>query len=102
MKRPGSILIFFILLVMGLSLTVPVEDVPETPYDESEPLPYEGTPLVSDMTPQAAASATHAVPRARVGQLAAPFSGAAMRINRRDADQPAAPVALALLCILLC
>lgn len=41
MKRPWFILIFFLLLVMGLSLAVPAEDVPETTYDESEPLPYE-------------------------------------------------------------
>jgi hypothetical protein len=35
------------VLVFGLSLAVQAEDVPETPYDESEELPYENTPRVS-------------------------------------------------------
>ncbi len=35
------------VLVFGLSLAVQAEDVPETPYDETEELPYESTPRVS-------------------------------------------------------
>ena len=34
-------------LFLGLSFVFPAEDIPETPYDESEALPYEATPLFS-------------------------------------------------------
>ena len=47
MRRHWSVLILFVLLGFGVSLAVPAEDVPETAYDESEALPYEGTPLFS-------------------------------------------------------
>jgi hypothetical protein len=55
MRRPCFILILFVLLGFGLSLSVPAEDVPETAYDESEGLPYEGAPLFSSVVPQASA-----------------------------------------------
>jgi hypothetical protein len=41
--KPYSILLLCVLLVFGLSFAIPAEDVPETAYDESEGLPYEGT-----------------------------------------------------------
>jgi len=53
MKKPHFILVLFLLLAFGVSLAVPAEDVPETPYDESEALLYEGTPLFSLAAPQA-------------------------------------------------
>ena len=53
MRRPCSILVLFVLLVFGASLVVPAEDAPETAYDESETLPYEGAPLFSITEPQA-------------------------------------------------
>jgi|SRR5208283_1793218 len=53
MKKPYFALALFLLLGFGVSLVVPAEDVPETPYDESEALPYEGTPLFSLVAPQA-------------------------------------------------
>ena len=53
MRRPCSALILFVLLGFALSLEVPAEDMPETPYDESETLPYEVTPLLSNVAPQA-------------------------------------------------
>jgi hypothetical protein len=55
MRIPCSILVIFVLLGFGTSLAVPAEDVPETAYDESEALPYEGTPLFSIVVPQACA-----------------------------------------------
>jgi hypothetical protein len=55
MRRRCSILVLFMLLGFGVSLAVPAEDVPETAYDESEALPYEGTPLFSSVVPQASA-----------------------------------------------
>lgn len=38
---------------LSLSFAVPVEDVPETAYDESEAVPYESTPLFSTELRQA-------------------------------------------------
>ena len=57
MRRPCSVLILCVLLGFGVSLAVPAEDVPETPYDESETLPCEGTPLFSIAAPEAVAAA---------------------------------------------
>jgi hypothetical protein len=53
MRKPHFALVLFLLLAFGVSFSVPAEDVPETPYDESEALPYEGTPLFSPAAPQA-------------------------------------------------
>ena len=55
MRRPCSILVLCVLLGFGVSLAVPAEDLPETAYDESEALPYEGTPVFSFVVPQASA-----------------------------------------------
>ncbi len=55
MRKPRCALIFLVLLVLGLSLAVPAEDLPETAYDESETLPFEGTSLFSTEVPQASA-----------------------------------------------
>ncbi len=55
MREPRSVLVLLLLLVFGVSVVVPAEDVPETPYDESEQLPYEGTPLFSMAIPEASA-----------------------------------------------
>ena len=52
MNKTRCILILFVLLGLGVSLTVPAEDVPETAYDESEALPYEGALPFSTLAPQ--------------------------------------------------
>lgn len=44
MRGSRSILILFALLALGVSLGSPLEDVLDAIYDESEALPYEGTP----------------------------------------------------------
>jgi hypothetical protein len=75
MKRPCSILVLCVLLSIGVSLTVPTEDVPETAYDESEALPYEGTPVVSITVPETVAQAPTVRSRAsrfRLGSLRRP------------------------------
>jgi len=48
-----SALVLLAAFLLSLSFAVPAEDVSETPYDESECLPYEGTPLFSIVAPQA-------------------------------------------------
>ena len=53
MRHLHSVLVLLLLLVFGVFLVVPPEDVPETLYDESEALPYEGTPVFSVVAPQA-------------------------------------------------
>jgi len=55
MRRPCSILALILLLALGAYVAVPAEDVPETPYDESEGLPYESAPLFSGVVPQTSA-----------------------------------------------
>jgi hypothetical protein len=54
------VLAFLMLLSLGLGPSVPAEDVPETAYDESEALPFDGTPLFSIVVPQASARVTKA------------------------------------------
>ena len=52
MTRARSVLVLLIALVMGVFFAIPAEDLPETAYDESESLPYEGTPVVSIAGPE--------------------------------------------------
>jgi len=52
MRVLGSAFVLLAALVLGLSFAVPVEDAPDTSYDESEALPYEGTPRFSVMQQQ--------------------------------------------------
>ncbi len=44
MRVLRSALVLLATFALNLSFAVPTEDVPETPYDESELLPYEMTP----------------------------------------------------------
>jgi hypothetical protein len=52
MRKRRAVVVLLLLLVFGVSGVVPAEDVPETPYDESEALPYAATPLFSIALPQ--------------------------------------------------
>ena len=61
MRKPRCALLFFVFLILGLSLGLPPEDVTETTYDESETQPYEGMPLVAVVVVQAAARTTQSV-----------------------------------------
>lgn len=72
MAKSHSVLVLFIALVVSLSFAVPVEDVPETPYDESESLPYESAPVVCIAAPEAIAQSPAVplrAPRFRLGSL---------------------------------
>ena len=103
MRRPCSILVFCLLLSFSVSLVVPAEDVPETAYDESESLPYEGTPLFSIVVPLAAARTTQAVPNSLRHKLGAPSPFPSAHVRGTHAHRSADARALsALVCILLC
>ena len=103
MRESRTALIFFVLLALGLFVAVPAEDLPETAYDESEGVPYESTPLISEVMPLAAGLVTQAAPNALRLQLTNPPEATARRIDGADAHRFAeARVALALLCTLLC
>ena len=102
MRKPRPPLVLFVLLFLGLSQAVLAEDLMETAFDESEAQPCESTPIVSNVTAQAA-SATPTVRIAQGRKLANPTQVIATHINPTDAHRPAAAqVALALLRILLC
>ena len=57
MTRSRSVLVLLVALALSVSFVVPAEDDPETSYDESESLPYESSPAVSVVEPEAAAPA---------------------------------------------
>lgn len=44
MKDLSSIFVLLVALFFGVYINVPANDLPETPYDESEVLPFESTP----------------------------------------------------------
>jgi hypothetical protein len=99
MRRPCSVLVLCVLLGFGVSLAVPAEDVPETAYDESEGLPYEGTPLFSIVVPLVAARATQAGPSSLQPRLGALSLFARARVHDTEANRSAnARVSLATLC----
>jgi hypothetical protein len=57
MTHPRSVLVLFVVLVLGVSFAVPAEDIPDTAYDKSESLPCESTPVVSIALPKIVAAA---------------------------------------------
>lgn len=52
-----------VILLLSVSLTIPAEDAPETSYDESEPLPFDGISVTSIAGAQVLESAFAARPR---------------------------------------
>jgi len=57
MRVVSFALVLLAVFALSLSFAVPVEDVSDTAYDESEMLPYERTPRFSVMQPQQSVSA---------------------------------------------
>lgn len=55
MRKPRSALVCLLLLGFSVSLAVPVEDNPETEYEESETLPFDATPRFTIVVPRASA-----------------------------------------------
>jgi len=59
MKESAFTFVLLAALVLGISFAIRAEDNPETPYDESELLPYEASsPLLKIVMRQTAASQT--------------------------------------------
>jgi hypothetical protein len=59
MRTSAFAFVLLAALVVGISFAIPAEDDPETPYDESQLLPYEAiSPLVNIVMRQTAASQT--------------------------------------------
>jgi hypothetical protein len=103
MRMHSSILVLFVFLAFGVSLSVPTEDVRETAYDESEGLPYEGTPLFSIALSPLSARTTQAVLSSLHRRLGDPSLFTRARVRDTDAHRSAdAGVSLALLRTLLC
>jgi len=55
MRKPGFLSIGLVVALGGLSFTIPAEDLSETVYDESEPLPWESVAAFSMTVPETAA-----------------------------------------------
>ena len=51
-RRASSLFLIFVLVVFGLSLALPAEDLTETAYDESETLPCQSPASLSTGTSQ--------------------------------------------------
>ena len=103
MRKPCSILLLCVLLGFGVSLAVPAEDVPETAYDESEALPYEGTPVFSIARPLAATRTTQSEVGLLQNEVATPSRPVPACVRDTDANRATdTRISLALFCTLLC
>ena len=51
MRNSLSFLVLLFTSIFGVSLLLPAQDILETPYDESESLPLENTPVFSIQSP---------------------------------------------------
>jgi hypothetical protein len=78
--------VLLVALVLGLSSAIPAKDVPETPYDESESLPYDSTPLFSIESLQQAAGTNQAVVNLDPSPFnpASPTTGNKIRASLRE------------------
>ena len=96
-------LVLLVALVLSLSCAVPAEDRPETAYDESEALPYEGTPLFSIAVPLAATRTTQSEVGSLQNRVFSPSRPEPARVRDTDVNRAAdTRPSLALLCTLLC
>jgi hypothetical protein len=97
--KPRCAVVFLIVLTLGMFVGLPVEDVLDAVYDESEAVPYEVLPLgsiSSPLTTQAAPNSSHQKPG-----VPSRFSSA--RVRDTDANPSSdTRMSLALLCTLLC
>ena len=103
MRTPRSALFFFLLLGFSVYLAVPVENLRETAYDESEALPYEETPLFSIVVPLMAVQRTLVAARFADRNPRALFRLPSTGVRYTDAHRVAdVRITLALMSALLC
>jgi hypothetical protein len=101
--KPRLAAVFLMILTLGVSLSLPAEDVLDTVCDESEALACEVIPLFSIMVGQVAARTTQAPLNSFLPKLGAPSKVAPACVRNSDASRSADARALsAQLCILLC
>jgi hypothetical protein len=101
--KPRCAVVLLMILTLGVSLGLPAEDVLDSVYDESEAVPYEGTPLFSIAAPPVAARTTQTVLSSLHHRPSAPCLFTPARV--RDTEAKGATdtrVSLTLLCTLLC
>jgi hypothetical protein len=103
MRKTGSTLVFFLVLALELFLALPAEDVPEVAYNDSELLPYEGTPTIACLMREAAVFQARPETTDPQSRPATPSPVNLPRRDLADAQRSAeARDALALLCTFLC
>jgi hypothetical protein len=100
--------VLFVLLVLGLSPAFLAEDVPTTAYDETETVPYESSPSISNLMGQTASAIQTALWKIQAAQnaphlqTATPFLRSVKPITRADAHRfTGARSLLAQVCTLL-
>jgi len=86
-------LVFVAVLVLGLVSAIPVEDLPQTSYDESETQPYEGSLPISNLAAQTASVTQTTLSETQAGrsplslQASTPLPLSARPITRTDAPR---------------
>lgn len=70
-----SIFAIIVALLLGIALAVPLEDSPQTPYDESEAIPYECTPNLSTIVAGQYESASKRLPFSQPASVLKPPLG---------------------------
>ncbi len=101
--KPCCAVVFLMVLALGVSLGLPAEDVLDTVYDESEPLPFEMIPPVANVVLPVTAVTTQAQLSSLRLKVCAPSPLQLARFRDTDANRPTdTGISLALLCTLLC
>jgi hypothetical protein len=96
-------IVFVMILTLGVSLSLPAEDVLDAVYDESEPLPYEVITPASIVVAPVTAGRTQAVANSVWQKPGIPSRFSSGRVHDTDAHRSANKRALSvLLCVLLC
>jgi hypothetical protein len=84
MRRAHAIVVLAMLLPFGLSFAIPVDNLPETSYDESEPAPYEIAPQIWTLmlaeSGRFASDAGRLVLPIRLSATLEPYSGQTFRL----------------------
>jgi hypothetical protein len=101
--KPRYAIVFVMILTLGVSLSLPAEDVLDAVYDESEPLPYEVIPPVSIVVAPVTAGPTQGVADSVWQEPGIPSRFSSARVRDTDAHRSTDKRALSvLLCVLLC